>query len=165
MPVFADNATEARHIQANSTFQYDISFADVEKQSGVNFAGLHNLKFAVKASGHDFLGRSTAKGSLLLWTRNFRNVSFSDNFIVNGTARGSAMTAGSGMPINLLYEEAKRQGKYYVGGITATVALACGYIQGAGHSAFSPTTFGLAADNALGDIHPRTLSLSILTLV
>lgn len=64
---------------------------------------------------------------------------------------GSAMTAGSGMPLNLLYEEAKRQGKYYVGGITATVALAGGYIQGAGHSALSPT-FGLAADNALGNV-------------
>lgn len=70
---------------------------------------------------------------------------------MNDTAIGSAMTAGSGMPLNLLYEEAKRQGKYYVGGITATVALAGGYIQGAGHSAFSPT-FGLAADNALGNV-------------
>ena len=68
---------------------------------------------------------------------------------MNGTDLGSVMTAGSGMPLNLLYEETKSVGKFYVGGITATVVLAGGYIQGAGHSAFSPI-FGLGADNALG---------------
>ena len=110
----------------------------------------HDLKLVVKASGHDLLGRSTAKGSLLLWTRNLRNVSFTDSFVVNGTDVGSAMTVGSGMPLNLLYDEAKKAGKFYVGGASAaTVVLAGGYIQGAGHSPFSPA-FGLGADNALG---------------
>jgi FAD/FMN-containing dehydrogenase len=63
---------------------------------------------------------------------------------------GPAVTVGSGVPLNILYEETKKQGRYYVGGSTATVALAGGYVQGAGHSAFSPA-FGLGADNALGE--------------
>ena len=36
----------------------------------------------------------------------------------------------------------------FVGGTAATVSPAGGYIQGAGHSAFSPI-YGLAADNVL----------------
>lgn len=121
----------------------------VFNQAGVIFAAQHKLKVAVKASGHDFLGRSTAKGSLLLWTHGLRNVSFSDIFVVNGTDFGSVFTVGSGLPLNLLYEEAKGADKFVVGGSTATVVLAGGYVQGAGHSAFSPV-FGLAADNTLG---------------
>lgn len=124
--------------------------ADVVSQAGVTFAVQHNLKVAIKASGHDFLGRSTAKGSLLLWTHGLRNISFSDNFVLNGTDLGNVVTVGSGIPLNLLYEEAKSANKFVVGGSTASVVLAGGYVQGAGHSAFSPL-FGLAADNALGN--------------
>ena len=36
----------------------------------------------------------------------------------------------------------------YVGGTAASISPAGGYIQGAGHSAFSPH-YGLAADNVL----------------
>lgn len=90
-------------------------------------------------------------------------MSFSDSFIVNGTDMGSAMTAGSGMPLNLLYEASKGAGKFYVGGSTATVVLAGGYVQGAGHSAFSPV-FGLGADNVLGNVSVKDGCSSRLTL-
>jgi FAD/FMN-containing dehydrogenase len=63
---------------------------------------------------------------------------------------GPAVTVGSGVPLNILYEETKKLGRFYVGGSAATVALAGGYVQGTGHSAFSPV-FGLGADNALGE--------------
>jgi hypothetical protein len=44
----------------------------LEYQAGVNFASVHNLRLAVKASGHDLLGRSTAKkNSLLISTHKF----------------------------------------------------------------------------------------------
>lgn len=164
MPVFAVNATEARHIQVNNILIFPtLQSLDAVSQAGIRFAAQHNLKVAIKASGHDFLGRSTAKGSLLLWTHNFRNVSFSDSFIVNGTDMGSVMTAGSGMPLNLLYEASKGAGKFYVGGSTATVVLAGGYVQGAGHSAFSPV-FGLGADNVLGNVSVKDGFSSKLTL-
>jgi FAD/FMN-containing dehydrogenase len=47
-----------------------------------------------------------------------------------------------------MYAAAKARGKMFVGGTAATVSPAGGYIQGTGHSAFSPL-YGLAADNVL----------------
>ena len=75
---------------------------------------------------------------------------------------GSAVTVGSGVPLNTLYQASKAQGKIFVGGTAATVVPAGGYVQGAGHSALSPT-FGLLADNTLGML-ASTLS-SFTTLI
>jgi hypothetical protein len=47
----------------------------------------------------------------------------------------------------------------FVGGTAATVSPAGGYIQGAGHSAFSPL-YGLAADNVLRTWLDATFSLT-----
>jgi FAD/FMN-containing dehydrogenase len=107
------------------------------------------VKLSVKASGHDFLGRSTAKNSLLIWTHYLKNISFTDHFLVGGKDIGSAVTAGSGVAVNELYVHSKAAGKMVVTGAAATVTAAGGYIQGGGHSAFSPL-LGLAADNVLG---------------
>ena len=65
---------------------------------------------------------------------------------------GSAITVGSGIPLGVMYQLAKSQGKIFVGGEAATVVAAGGYVQGAGHSALSPT-YGLAADNCLGILY------------
>ena len=62
---------------------------------------------------------------------------------------GSAVTVGSGVPLNTLYTASKSVGKIVVGGTAANVVAAGGYVQGGGHSAYSPI-FGLAADNVLG---------------
>ena len=50
VPVFAVNATLPEHVQAT-----------------IRFAAKHNLRLVIKTSGHAYLGRSTAAGSLLLW--------------------------------------------------------------------------------------------------
>lgn len=117
-------------------------------QIGVAFSRTHNLRLAVKASGHDLLGRSTARSSLLISTHKFKNISFAKNFTVSGRNEGSAVTVGSGVPLNTLYQAAKEQGKILVGGVAATVVAAGGYIQGGGYSMLSPL-LGLAADNIL----------------
>lgn len=117
----------------------------------MRFAQNHNLKVVIKASGHDFLGRSTAKNSFLIWTRHLQNITFHDSFVVGGKGMGSAVTVGSGVGLHVLYEAAKSQGKIFVGGTAATVVAAGGYVQGAGHSALGPL-YGLAADNTLGEI-------------
>ncbi|KAF8529330.1 FAD-binding domain-containing protein [Hysterangium stoloniferum] len=131
VPILGVNATTVEHIQAS-----------------VRFAKNHNLKIAIKASGHDFLGRSTAKNSFLIWTRHLLNVTFHDSFTVGGVDQGSVVTAGSGVGLRTLYVLTKEQGKIYVGGTAVSVVASGGYVQGGGHSALSPT-FGLAADNAL----------------
>ena len=118
-------------------------------KAGVRFAQTHNLRVAIKSSGHDYLGRSTAKNSLLFWTRNFNNITFHDSFKVGDHDMGSAVTVGSGVVFHTLYAVAKAHGKIIVGGSGATIAAAGGYLQGAGHSLLSPL-HGLGADNALG---------------
>ncbi|KAI0028758.1 FAD-binding domain-containing protein [Vararia minispora EC-137] len=131
VPLYAVNATTAEHIQV-----------------GVRFAARHNLRVAVKSSGHDLLGRSTAKNSLLMWTHQLQNITFTESFEVGGKSLGGAVTVGSGVSLQTIYPVAERAGKMIIAGTAATVALGGGYIQGAGHSGFSPT-YGLAADNAL----------------
>jgi FAD/FMN-containing dehydrogenase len=117
-------------------------------QAGIRFAQAHDLRVAIKSSGHDLLGRSTAKNSLLLWTAYFKNISFTEQFIVDGLDHGPAVTVGSGVGLKTIYAATKARGKMFVGGTAATISPAGGYIQGAGHSAFSPI-YGLAADNVL----------------
>ncbi|KAF7377479.1 hypothetical protein MSAN_00169900 [Mycena sanguinolenta] len=107
-------------------------------QAAVKFSSAHNLRVAVKSSGHDFLGRSTAPSSLLIHTHKFQNISFV----------GSTMTVGSGVYAQTVYEQGKANGRIAVGPAAATVCLGGGWVQGAGHSALSPT-FSLGADNAL----------------
>lgn len=131
----------------------------MQPEAGVDFARTYNLRLAVKASGHDYLGRSTARHSLLISTQKFQNSSFTDNFIVGGQNLGSAVTLGSGISLYTMYELTKAHGKIAVGGAASTVVPSGGYVQGGGHSALSPT-FGLAADNCLGIL----TSLLILSL-
>jgi FAD/FMN-containing dehydrogenase len=119
-------------------------------QKAVKFAQSYNLRLAVKSSGHDFLGRSTAKNSLLIHTHKLQAINFTDDFIVGGKSKGTVVTVGSGVSLSQLYTATGNQGKIYVGGLAATVAVAGGYVQGAGHSALSPL-FGLASDNCLGE--------------
>lgn len=116
----------------------------------MKFASTHNLRVAIKSSGHDTLGRSTAPNSLLIRTINFKNVSLSDSFFIGSEDMGSVITMGPGVFGHTLYEEGKANGKIGVGGSAATVCPSGGWVQGAGHSALSPT-FGLGADNALGN--------------
>ncbi|KAI0061773.1 FAD-binding domain-containing protein [Artomyces pyxidatus] len=131
VPLYAINATSAAHIQA-----------------GVKFASAHNLRVSVKSSGHDYLGRSSQKNSLLLWTQYFQDVTFTESFSIGSKNYGSAVTVGSGVGLKTMYGAALAAGKFIVGGTAATVSAGGGYTQGAGHSAFGPI-YGLAADNAL----------------
>jgi hypothetical protein len=125
----------------------------------VKFSSAHNLRLVIKSTGHDYLGRSTAPNSLLVRTSNFKNISFSDSFFIGSKNMGSVVTMGSGVYSHTLYEKGKAAGKIAVGGAAATVANAGGYVQGAGHSALSPT-FGLGADNVVGEFHPDLENLS-----
>ncbi|KAJ7724334.1 FAD-binding domain-containing protein [Mycena maculata] len=117
-------------------------------QAAVKFASTHNLRLVVKSSGHDYLGRSTAPGSLLIRTTHLQNISFTDAFFVGSQNMGSAVTLGSGVPAQSVYQQAKLNGKITVSPVAATVCNAGGWVQGAGHSALSPK-FGLGADNVL----------------
>ncbi|KAJ7056672.1 FAD-binding domain-containing protein [Mycena amicta] len=128
---------------------YSVEAETVEDvQAAIKFASKHNLRLVVKSSGHDYLGRSTAPNSLLIRVANFKNISFNEDFTVAGKHLGPAVTFGSGVYANALYERTKAEGKIAVVATAATVAPGGGQIQGGGHSALSPA-LGLVADNAL----------------
>ncbi|KAJ7020167.1 FAD-binding domain-containing protein [Mycena alexandri] len=117
-------------------------------QAAVKFASRHNLRVAIKSSGHDSSGRSTAPQSLLIHTNKLSSISFTDEFFVGTHNMGAAVTVGSGVHMNDLYQQGKANGRITVGATAATVCAAGGYVQGAGHSALAPA-FGLGADNVL----------------
>ncbi|KAJ7290604.1 hypothetical protein C8J57DRAFT_1459088 [Mycena rebaudengoi] len=105
----------------------------------------HNLRLAIKASGNDLLGRSTAPHSLLIRTSGLQNITLADRFMVGKKNLGSAVTVGSGVQLSDIYQAAKANGKIVVGGSAATVCAGGGYMQGGGHSALGPT-LGMASD-------------------
>ncbi|RHZ50675.1 FAD-dependent oxidoreductase [Aspergillus thermomutatus] len=121
-------------------------------QEAVRFAKRHNLRLAVKNSGHDFLGRSTAPESLQILTNRMKDIRFSENFKPAGapknTSQGSAITIGAGVSLQELYAAAGKKGKIVVAGVSHTVGAAGGYIQGGGHSFLGPWK-GMSTDNAL----------------
>ncbi|KAJ7118501.1 FAD-binding domain-containing protein [Mycena crocata] len=117
-------------------------------QAPVKFASTHNLRVSIKASGHDLLGRSTGPNTLQIHTSKFKSITSTDAFFVNGQNEGFASTLGSGVHAKDMFQQTKTNGRIAVSGGVATLCVAGGYVQGAGHSSLSPT-FGLAADNAL----------------
>ncbi|KAJ7182940.1 FAD-binding domain-containing protein [Mycena crocata] len=128
---------------------YSVEAQTVEDiQAAVKFASKHNLRVVIKSSGHDYLGRSTAPNSLLIWTYNLQNITFTDSFKIGSRNVGPALTVGPGVHTQDVYQATKEKGLVAVTGAAASVCHAGGYIQGGGHSALSPL-LGLAADNAL----------------
>jgi hypothetical protein len=63
-----------------------------------------------------------------------------------------------------LYTATGDRGKIYIGGFAATVAVAGGFVQGAGHSALSPL-LGLAADSCFGELLYISTCYSVFELM
>lgn len=117
----------------------------------------NNIRLIVKSSGHDFLGRSSAPGSLSIWVHNLNSLTYhEDQFTLTDSSNstkcptvipGDAITAGGGSGMYSLYSLADEHNTTVVGGGAKTVSVG-GYISGGGHSLLSPK-YGLAADNVL----------------
>ncbi|EFJ04336.1 hypothetical protein SELMODRAFT_2240, partial [Selaginella moellendorffii] len=133
VPVYAVNVSTPSHVQ-----------------SAVRFASTKNIRLVIKNTGHDFFGKSTAAGSLSIWTHHLKNISFHHDFVAKrcSVSPVSAVTVGAGVQWEELYQAVFKQGKVIVGAGGVTVGAAGGYPQAAGHSPISPA-FGLAADNVL----------------
>ncbi|EPS33218.1 hypothetical protein PDE_08180 [Penicillium oxalicum 114-2] len=115
-------------------------------QTAVNFARDNNIRFVIKNTGHDYLGRSTGAGALSVWTHNLNQVEYVD--YRSAAYNGPAFKVGAGTMGFQIMEAAHARGLLVVGGECPTVGIAGGYTQGGGHSAMS-TAFGLGADNTL----------------
>ncbi|KAF5352996.1 hypothetical protein D9758_007905 [Tetrapyrgos nigripes] len=115
----------------------------------LGFAREHNLRFVVRNTGHDYMGKSTGKGGLAIWTHYLQDMEWIAEYdSEDGAYRGPAIKASAGASVEQLYDFAAEKGSVVVGGDCPTVGFAGGYIQGAGHSVLS-SLYGLAADSAL----------------
>lgn len=120
--------------------------------AAIKFAKSNNLRFVIRNTGHDYMGRSTGAGALSVWTHNLNEVEYQD--WSDATYSGPAYRLGSGVMGYQVLDALQGTGHVLVGGECPTVGLAGGYTQGGGHSALS-TAFGLGAD--------QTLSFEVVT--
>ena len=121
-------------------------------QAGVKFAAKTGVRLIVKATGHDFLGRSTAPGALSIWTHNIRGASYSASFQPEKCDRSSlagkkALTYSAGEQMSNVYAFAKSNAVTLVAGADPNVGIA-GWMLGGGHSTIS-ATYGLGVDNVI----------------
>ncbi|KGO69587.1 FAD linked oxidase, N-terminal [Penicillium italicum] len=114
--------------------------------AAVNFTRDNNIRFVIRNTGHDYLGRSTGAGALSVWTHHLNDIEYMD--WSSPTYQGPAFKIGAGVVGYQILEAASAKGLVVVTGECPTVGLAGGYTQGGGHSALS-TKFGLGADNTL----------------
>ncbi|CAF1140773.1 unnamed protein product, partial [Adineta steineri] len=118
-------------------------------QTTVRFAATNNLRLAIKSSGHDFLGRSTAAGSLLLWLHHMKNMTMIDQYSSCGLANVSnAVRIEAGAQWGDVYQWLSQSNLVAIGPAAGTVTVVGGYLQGGGHSPLSRWK-GLAADQVL----------------
>jgi FAD/FMN-containing dehydrogenase len=121
--------------------------------AAVNFARAHRMRLVVKGTGHDYLGRSNAPDSLLIWTHRMRQVAVQDKFVAHGCAgseRGvPAVSVGAGTRWLEAYQEVTgKHGRYVQGGGCTSVGAAGGFLQGGGFGSWS-RKYGIAAAGLL----------------
>jgi len=117
--------------------------------AALRFARAHNIRVAVKATGHEYQGRSTAPDALLVWLNKLRGVSTDARFAAcAGDAPQAALTSMPGDTWEAAYAAADAAGATVVGGSEVSVSSCGGYTQGGGHS-WSSAAYGLAVDNVL----------------
>jgi FAD/FMN-containing dehydrogenase len=127
----------------------------------IKFACAKNLRVIIKNTGHDFLGRSTGRGALSIWTHKMQNITFSNDFKPNGGDKGvgTTVTIGAGVQLAQLYHAVAQMNRSVVAGMAHSVGAAGGYIQGGGHSPMA-NLFGHSTDNAV-EFHMVTAKVVI----
>ncbi|KAH7380170.1 hypothetical protein BKA66DRAFT_512927 [Pyrenochaeta sp. MPI-SDFR-AT-0127] len=132
-PVYSVNATTEAHVVA-----------------AVKFAKEKNIRLNVKSTGHSFQGRSTAFGSLSVWTHNMRGIVYHEDFQPEScplNATQMAFTIAAGERVRDLYEAANEHHAIVVAGSAQDVGI-IGHFSSGGHGPLS-STYGLGVDNVL----------------
>ncbi|MDC0535918.1 FAD-dependent oxidoreductase, partial [Francisellaceae bacterium] len=124
-----------------STYAVEVVNTDDVVKS-VNFARENNLRLVVKGAGHDYLGRSNAPDSLLVWTHNMRDITYHEDFTPQNCLSHkldvSAVTVSAGTRwIEAYTEVTTNQHRYVQGGGCTTVGAAGGFPQGGGFGSWS----------------------------
>ncbi|KAH7335066.1 hypothetical protein B0J17DRAFT_720598 [Rhizoctonia solani] len=124
------------------------TIADVTQ--GFAFSRRTGVPLSIKNTGHDFAGRSSAPGTLALWTNNIKYINYAKTFIPEGCQQDGvpALTYGAGQDMESLFIYADSNNLTFIGGSSTTVGAAGGWVQGGGHSVLS-NIYGLGADRVL----------------
>ncbi|KAJ4417400.1 hypothetical protein N0V82_006167 [Gnomoniopsis sp. IMI 355080] len=127
---------------------YSISVSGAEDVvAGINFARDNNVRLVVKNTGHDFLGKSSGKGGLSLWTHNLQGWEIIESY--NSTMyTGPAAKIGAGVTGGEALILANKNGYTLVTGDCPTVGVAGGYASGGGHG-YLNSAYGMGADQIL----------------
>ncbi|KAF7349739.1 Fad binding domain protein [Mycena sanguinolenta] len=113
----------------------------------IQFVKQHNIRFVVKGTGHDYLGRSTGTGAVSVWMHNLRKVTPIPQF-QSAHYTGPAFKVQPGVSGFEVANAAHDEGLVVVSGECPSVSFAGGFIQGGGHGVLSSYR-GLAADQTL----------------
>ncbi len=109
--------------------------------AAVRFARENKIRLAVKGTGHDYLGRSNAPDSLLVWPHRMRKVTTHEAFRIAGGPADDpgvpAISVEAGARWLEAYSAATAAGRYVQGGGCTSVGAAGGFIQGGGFGSFS----------------------------
>jgi FAD/FMN-containing dehydrogenase len=121
--------------------------------AAVSFARRHDLRLVIKGTGHDYLGRSSAPDSLLVWTHAMRKITVHDAFVPRGCAAAQPGTPAVSVEAGTRWLEAYQtvtgeHGRYVQGGGCTSVGAAGGFVQGGGFGSWSKK-YGTAAANML----------------
>ncbi|KAB8068512.1 hypothetical protein BDV29DRAFT_162313 [Aspergillus leporis] len=117
------------------------------------FSSCSGIRLSIKNSGHDFLGRSSGRGTLSLWTRNLQAMHYNSSFVPSGCA-ANAITAyntisvQAGVNFDEVYNFANLHNVTFIGAYSPTVGVSGGWVQTAGHSILSPV-YGLGIDHVV----------------
>lgn len=146
LPPFS-NAYGSGSCTLGNLAQYAVNVLDARTAiAGIKFAREKNIRLTIKNTGHDYLGRSTGKGSIALWMHNLKDIAF-----LNYTSRnyvGPAVRVGAGVEGMEITKAASQRGLRVVDGSCPTVGVAGGWVQGGGHGPLT-AAYGLGADNTL----------------
>lgn len=129
---------------------YIDAHTDEDIKAGLAFAQQHNIPLVIKASGHDYKGRSAGKGSLMIWLYKYESeMRFEKDFVPVGASEpiGDAISFGAGHDMESVASFADQHGGAVISGTAKSVYPAGGFLQGGGHSPLS-VVYGLAVDNA-----------------
>ncbi|KAH6842950.1 hypothetical protein B0I37DRAFT_407895 [Chaetomium sp. MPI-CAGE-AT-0009] len=146
-PLSAEPAQRNATCTLGNLAEYAINVTDANSViAGIRFARKKNIRLTVKNTGHDFLGRSTGRGALALWTHNLKEATF---FRYHGKYyTGPAARIGAGVEVREMYEAAAARGLRVAGGSCPSVGAAGGWTQGGGHGPLT-AAYGLGADQTL----------------
>jgi nitrilase len=130
-------------------------YIEVQSESDVRaalaFSRETGIRLSIKNSGHDYLGRSSLKGSLALWMKKVSGLTRTKDFVPEGcydVPPTDTITTAAGVSSDEVYEFADAEGVTFIGGYASTIGVAGGWVQGGGHSVLSPV-YGLGIDRVL----------------